>query len=103
MLALPICILLDIYSVYQSDRIESLLQEAENYLQMSENCENQKDYVSALRYCTDAASECFLPSIFLTSDVLFLSLKNTVLSSLPDRARLRTPSASSRVEGNMGV
>ena len=46
-----------IYAVNQNDRIESLLQEAENYLEQSENCENQKDFVGALSYCTEASSE----------------------------------------------
>lgn len=42
-----------------SDRIESLLQEAEQCLQKSEICENQRDFVSALSYCTEAASKCY--------------------------------------------
>ena len=46
-----------IYAVNQKDRIEGLLQEGENYLAKSENCENQKDFVGALSYCTDASSE----------------------------------------------
>lgn len=42
-----------------SDRIESLLQEADKCLQKSEICENQRDFVSALSYCTEAASKCY--------------------------------------------
>lgn len=42
--------------VNQNDHIESLLQEAENYLEQSENCENQKDFVGALSYCTEAST-----------------------------------------------
>ena len=47
----------NIYTANQHNRNESLLQEAENYLAKSENCESHKDFVSALSYCTEAASE----------------------------------------------
>ena len=42
-----------------SDRIESLLQEAEKYHQKSEMYESQKDFVSALSCVTEAASEFY--------------------------------------------
>ena len=56
-------ILLDMLTSFlfgvSSGHIETLLQEADKYLQKSENCESQKDFVSALSYCTEAASECY--------------------------------------------
>ncbi|XP_044181241.1 inactive ubiquitin carboxyl-terminal hydrolase 54-like [Acropora millepora] len=39
----------------QVDRISSLLQEAERYLEKSENCERKRDFVGALSCCTEAA------------------------------------------------
>ena len=39
------------------DRISSLLQEAERYLEKSENCERKGDFVGALSCCTEAAGE----------------------------------------------
>ena len=54
-------LLMCLYSilVVHSDRIESLLQGADKDLQKSEICERQKNFVSALSYCTEAASECY--------------------------------------------
>lgn len=44
------------YDNWPPDRIESLIQEAEKYLQQSEICENRKDFIGALSCCTEAAS-----------------------------------------------
>ena len=44
-------------AVHQNDRIEILLQQAGNYLAESEIFETHKDFVSALSYCSEAASE----------------------------------------------
>ena len=46
-----------VLSGHYVDRISSLLQEAERYLEKSENCERKRDFVGALSCCTEAAGE----------------------------------------------
>ena len=50
----PCC---DVYAAHPNDRIERLLQGANNCLANSEKCEYHKDFVSALSCCTDACSK----------------------------------------------
>ena len=69
----------NVLSVYPNDRIESLLQEAEKFLQKSEECEKHKDYVSALSYCTEAASEYCLVFYFSNPDLATCGLAFFVL------------------------